>query len=518
MAYESAKVAVNMMATLADSVTHVPAQDRTHVVARSVTVRQATREQISVQVPIAIIGAGACGVLAALAAARAGVPALVLERDALPGGSTALSSGFVPAAGTHAQHRAGLVDSIDGFAQDIQRKAKSSADPLLVKALTEAIGPIIDWLEEQHKIPFEVLREFLYPGHSVARMHCVLERTGEGLLAQLWARAETLAVTLMTQARVDTLLRDQHGRIVGLEYQRPNGQRETIGCEQLILACNGFGGNPVLVERFIPQMTKAIYFGHAGNTGDAIEWGEAIGATVADTGAYQGHGSVAQPHGLLITWGLMVAGGIQVNSAGLRFWDESQGYSEAALAVLAQADGMAWNVYDQRVHQMALSFPDYQQAWRLGAVKQAADVVALARVMAVDPQNLNRELTAIEYAAANGEVKGEVNGEVNRKSADRFGRRFESAQRLQAPWFAIKVTGALFHTQGGLAVDAQMRVRRNDGSVFDNLRAAGGAARGVSGDAVSGYLSGNGLLSAVAGGYLAGAAAARDCRVNADVE
>ena len=41
-----------------------------------------------------------------------------------------------------------------------------------------------------------------------------------------------------------------------------------------------------------------------------------------------------------------------------------------------------------------------------------------------------------------------------------------------------------------------------------NLLAAGGAARGVSGDAVWGYLSGNGLLSAVAGGYIAAHTAA----------
>ena len=39
--------------------------------------------------------------------------------------------------------------------------------------------------------------------------------------------------------------------------------------------------------------------------------------------------------------------------------------------------------------------------------------------------------------------------------------------------------------------------------LFPNLWAAGGAARGVSGNAVWGYLSGNGQLSAVAGGYLA---------------
>ena len=75
--------------------------------------------------------------------------------------------------------------------------------------------------------------------------------------------------------------------------------------------------------------------------------------------------------------------------------------------------------------------------------------------------------------------------------------------RLVAPYNAIRVTGALFHTQGGLDIDAHSRVLRADGTPLPNLLAAGGAARGVSGNAVSGYLSGNGLLSAVAGGFIA---------------
>jgi fumarate reductase flavoprotein subunit len=66
------------------------------------------------------------------------------------------------------------------------------------------------------------------------------------------------------------------------------------------------------------------------------------------------------------------------------------------------------------------------------------------------------------------------------------------------------VTAALFHTQGGLAVDESARVRRKGGGVFDTLFAAGGAACGVSGTADSGYLSGNGLLAAVTLGRIAG--------------
>ena len=52
------------------------------------------------RVPLLIVGAGAAGICGALAAKEAGVDAVVIERDAVPGGSTALSAGLIPAAGT----------------------------------------------------------------------------------------------------------------------------------------------------------------------------------------------------------------------------------------------------------------------------------------------------------------------------------------------------------------------------------------------------------------------------------
>ena len=106
-----------------------------------------------------------------------------------------------------------------------------------------------------------------------------------------------------------------------------------------------------------------------------------------------------------------------------------------------------------------------------------------------------------------GAVLRETLGSVQPDALAPDGRRF--ARALEPPYHAVKVTGALFHTQGGLDIDAQCRVLRQDGTPWPNLLAAGGAARGVSGNAVWGYLSGNGLLSAVAGGAIAARTAAQ---------
>ena len=61
---------------------------------------------------------------------------------------------------------------------------------------------------------------------------------------------------------------------------------------------------------------------------------------------------------------------------------------------------------------------------------------------------------------------------------DKFGRTF-AKDRLAPPYYAVKVTGALFHTQGGLNVDERARVLKSDGTPFANLFAGGGAARGL---------------------------------------
>jgi len=93
--------------------------------------------------------------------------------------------------------------------------------------------------------------------------------------------------------------------------------------------------------------------------------------------------------------------------------------------------------------------------------------------------------------------------------SDPFGRDFRNVRPLEPPYRAIRVTGALFHTQGGLQIDAGARVVRADGRALPNLCAGGGAARGVSGPAVTGYLPAMGLSSAVTFGRLAGTSAAR---------
>lgn len=442
----------------------------------------------AMHVPVAIIGAGACGLTAALRLADAGIESVLIERDAAPSGSTALSSGFIPAAGSAAQRAAGIEDDAQRYATDIQAKTGGTAAPHLVAAYASASAAAVDNLA-RHGLAFEVLDGFLYPGHTARRMHTLPERTGAALVAALERAATGAGAYLLTRALARKIWTDDDGRITAVGCERPDGTIDVIGCDVLILACNGFGGNAAMVAEHLPAMCGAVYGGHAGNDGSAIEWGAQLGARLADLGGYQGHGSWATPQGALISWAVMMDGGVQINGAGQRFHDETHGYSEAAVHVLAQPGAVAWNVFDDRTLALARSFPDFVQAEAGQALKTCADLAALAALIGCDEARLSQTLDGVAAGVA-----------------DAYGRRFERA--LQAPFHAIKVTGALFHTQGGLDIDAHCRVLDQAGNALPNLLAAGGAARGVSGNDVAGYLSGNGLLSAVAGGHIAAATAA----------
>uniref|UniRef100_UPI003BA99912 FAD-dependent oxidoreductase n=1 Tax=Stappia sp. TaxID=1870903 RepID=UPI003BA99912 len=448
------------------------------------------------EVPVVIVGAGAAGLVAALAAREAGADVLVIERDSVPRGSTALSAGLIPAPGTRFQKAAGIEDSPGLFARDILAKAHDEPDGDQVALVTREIGPAIEWLADNHGLAFSVIDDFTYPGHSARRMHGLPQRSGEELIDALRQAAEAAGIEILCDAHVTDLWADATGRVLGLGLVRPDGSTDEVGCGELILACNGYGGNKALVAEHVPSLSDALYFGHEGNQGDAILWGEALGAASRHLGGHQGHGSVAHPAGILISWATVTEGGFQVNLNGERFSNEAKGYSEQAAEVLRQPEGLAYTVFDERIAGIVRQFEDFRRAEAMGIILTADTPEALAERMNVPSGMLAETFAEVSRLKAEG-------------ARDGFGREFSGVADLAAPYHAVRVTGALFHTQGGLVVDDAARVLTRDGAVLPNLYATGGAACGVSGKDASGYLSGNGLLTAVALGRLAGQAAGR---------
>ncbi|MEM0928249.1 MAG: FAD-dependent oxidoreductase [Pseudomonadota bacterium] len=453
-------------------------------------------------VDVLIIGAGACGLTAALASADEGASVLILERDASPAGTSAMSTGLIPAAATPEQAEAGIPDTVEHFAADMIEKAGGQSDTRVVERLAAESAETVMWLRSSHNVPLSLVDGFLYPGHRYRRMYGTPNRTGSELIAALASACGDAGVDILTDAYAETLITDRDQAVRGVRFQRPDGGYEEMGCQTLILATCGFAGNAEMVAQWMPEMSGAVFHGHPGADGSAVHWGAALDAQLGDMTGYQGHGGLAYGHGVPILWPTIMRGGFQVNREGARFSDETLGYSEQAAKILQQPEGAAWTIFDQTIEDVMLQFDDYQDALQAGAIKTANSIGGIAEIVGLSTDGLMRTFAVVETHANGNEV-------------DVFGRRFHRDALLKPPFKIVRVSGAIFHTQGGLEVDEDARVIRQDGRPFPNLYAGGGAARGISGPNASGYMAGNGLLTATGLGKIAGRHAAKQAQSNA---
>ena len=454
-------------------------------------------ENWTFETDVAVVGSGGCGLVAAVAAAQGGAETIVFEKQNRPWSNTARSGGMIPAANTRFQHAAGFVEEPDALAKDILRKNHYTSDPEMTRFMARMATEMVEWLVDEVDVDLVFIDDFKYPGHSQYRMHAPPSRTGSALVADLRRAVEEYPLAeLITDAAVVNLVAGEQNNVLGLVIEHGN-RVERVRAKKVILACNGFAGNAGMVAQYCPEMRNALYFGGEGNTGEGILWGRELGGAVAFMDAFQAHASVGVPHGILITYAIIMEGGFQVNEQGKRFGNESSGYSEQALEVLAQPGRVAWDIYDRRLHLLGLSFDDYQQAIGAGAIKQGHTIEELAAQLQLPPAALAQTLA--EYLRC-----------ADGQTTDPFGR--PDCRRLEAPFYGAKVTGALFHTQGGLQVDFDARVLDQDANPIPNLYAGGGVAAGLSGHGAGGYFSGNGLLTALGYGMLAGRHAARMIR------
>jgi fumarate reductase flavoprotein subunit len=457
-----------------------------------------------IEVDVLVIGGGGCGLVAALAGAEKGAQVFLVEKDKNPGGNTSLSQAMVPAAGTRLQKEAGVDDSPELMAEDILKYNDHQSDPELTLHVARESGNLLHWLMDNMGIYFELVTEFLYPGLSRHRIHANRSRKGAHLindLLQLAARYENIDIAHNAPVKRLIATRSDVG-VVGAEVEIEGIGINLARAKKVILALNGFGANREMLEKYIPEMSDAYYFGHEGNTGEGILWGEALGAQLEYMGAYQAHGSVAHPHGTLLTWAVISLGGYQVNLQGQRFVNEYHGYSEHALDILRQEQGVAVEIFDQRIYDTVVNYEDFHQCVKMGAIKKFESIEELAASFRLPPEEMGRTHEDFQKAA-----RGQALDPLGRSEFDK---------PLEPPLYGAKVTGALFHTQGGLKVDHLARVIRTDGTPIPNLYAGGGTAAGFSGKAGPyGYLSANGLLAALVLGKIAGDSASESALMKA---
>ncbi|HUI28107.1 MAG TPA: FAD-binding protein, partial [Candidatus Kryptonia bacterium] len=447
-------------------------------------------------VDVGIVGAGGCGLTAALAAAHPELKIVVWEKAKIAGGNTNLTDGAIPAAGTAYQRDAGLTDTAEDFARDVLAHNRERSDPALTRRVCEISAPLIDWLSERLGLTLELERYILRAGHRQYRMHAVASRTGQALVEHLLHRTGRHAgITTRLATPVLQLWSNEAGDIVGVQIKLPKKSATNIRCGTVILANDGFGANAELVAQHCSEIGGAPYAGSVTDRGDALQWGFELGAATEHLDAFHAHPIVAVGSNYVLPSALLSLGAIIVNQRGERFANESDDLARLALQVRAQPGHLAYLVFDAHMLKLAQQHdPRFEREIVPRTLRRAVDLADLAKQFQLDAGALG--VTVAVYNAALG------------RGPDGFGRSLGN-EAMAAPFYGARVTGALLATQGGLRIDTSARVVRPDAKPISHLYAGGGAAVGLSGPGGEGYLPGMGLLCALAWGKIAGEEAAR---------
>jgi fumarate reductase flavoprotein subunit len=451
------------------------------------------------QVGVLVLGAGLAGCAALLAAAEAGQYAFLLEKTSAIGGSTVKSAGLSAFAGTEEQAAQGIADDVDLLRQDLLEVGRHRNDPALVDLYCDHQLETYRWLKE-HGVEYGEIHAA--SGQSAPRSH---PTDTTGMLVHLLKAAGRLGARIMFDTPATRLLHDG-ARITGVEVGTADGATHRILADAVVLATGGFSMDPEMLATFAPQMEHALRQGGAGNTGDGLKMGMAVGAGLRDTpyikGTY-GHYYTEHPDedgtGILAVY----KGAIAVNRDGERFVDESRNYKEIGDAALVQPGVTTWQIFDATT--MALSndeVPIYEFAGRsrAGMLIEADTVADLEARIGLPTGSLQRTVATYNEAITTG-------------GTDPFGRTHLSGgvgdpRPIETgPFYAHPSGTVVLATYCGLTVDTDLRVVDWWGAPIQRLYAAGEMIGGLHG---AGYMTGTSIGKAGIFGRLAGIHAAAE--------
>ena len=158
---------------------------------------------------------------------------------------------------------------------------------------------------------------------------------------------------------------------------------------------------------------------------------------------------------------------------------------KVSAAILKQTDKESYLLFDQAVRESLSAIEKYIKE---GIVVEANTVEELASKIGVDAEGLKKTLE--DYASY----------QVSKTDAE-FGRASMELPLTQAPYYAALSVPAIHHTMGGVKINTNTEVLKEDGSIIPGLYAAGEVTGGIHG---GNRLGGNAVTDIVVFGRIAG--------------
>jgi fumarate reductase flavoprotein subunit len=258
---------------------------------------------------LAVIGAGAAGMMAALKAAQHGCDVLLLEKNSDQGCNTQFSGGLLAAANTRFQQAHGIVDSPELMMGDILAKNGGEVDRDVLRVICQRSADAVHFMVDHVGLPLHLEPAIIYTDQSAIRMHATPHEKGVELVAALrQAVLRDGRITFADHTPVVELTEHAGGFRLG------TSSGESLRAEAVIVACDGFGANDAMISEFCPEIAGAPFMGSANNTGDAMRWARSLGAALDLMNSYQGHSRFNPGFGTHLAGALPSLGSIVVRA------------------------------------------------------------------------------------------------------------------------------------------------------------------------------------------------------------
>lgn len=285
-----------------------------------------------------------------------------------------------------------------------------------------------------------------------------------------------------------------HGdKLLGVAVSRADSEQLIRARKGVVLASGGFERNQSMREQYLPTPTDMSWSaGNLYNTGDAITAAQRIGAATAqmDWGWWFTTATVpGRQKAYLSQVEKGMAGSLTVNRQGLRFSNESQNYVSFVLDMLRDADNTpSYMIFDAQFRRQrpvasvliqGKLFPDWavpRSWWTPQFLSKADTLRELAAKVGIDPEGLE---TTIEKFNDYARVGKDLDFQRGDSSYDRYYADPEVqpnpclAPVLKPPFYALALYPGEMGTAGGLVIDSNARVLREDGTAIEGLYACG---------------------------------------------
>jgi succinate dehydrogenase/fumarate reductase flavoprotein subunit len=310
---------------------------------------------------------------------------------------------------------------------------------------------------------------------------------GNALAARLLKSAKDAGVTLWREATVTALLRDG-GRVTGVRVTRDKAVQTLTVRRGVVLASGGFSANGQLRRAYMPYPDQHVSIMAGCNTGDGMNMGLDIGASLDGENVANGVWAVAstlkKPDGTTAVYAHLIdmskPGCIAVNKAGQRFGNEAS--VEFVDAMHKTGAVPAWLVADARflkAYGLGMVFPGGMGLKRLlaaGYITEAPTLAELARKIGVDAAGLEQTAATMNRYAANGIDPDFHKGDsaLDRDLGDPKHTPNPCLGTAEtAPFYAVQINPGDGSTTVGLRIDGRARVLDSAGQPIEGLYAAG---------------------------------------------